>query len=139
MTDHGSQFYSNAENGISEYEKRLADLGMRQILSGGHPQANGKVERRHGEIQRKLLEFEAIMMRKSDPIDLFMQWYNYDRPHRSLNWAELETPVEAFKRKMPKEDRIVDEQTGRRIMPNDEGGTTFRISHIIRYTQPRHE
>ena len=113
MTDHGAQFYSNAENGVSEFEKKLAELDIRQILSGvRHPQTNGKVERLHGEIQRKLPEFEAIMMRKSDPIDLFMQWYNYDRPHRSLNWAELETPAQAFKRKMPKEDRIVDGQTG---------------------------
>ena len=42
-------------------------------------------------IRRKLPEFEAVMMRKSDPIDLFMQWHNYDWPHKLLNWAELET------------------------------------------------
>ncbi len=41
------------------------------------------------------------MMRKSDSIDLLMQWYN-DRPHRPLSRAEPETPVQAFKRKMPR-------------------------------------
>ena len=69
------------------------------------------IERLHGEIQRKLHEFESIMMRKSDPMDLFMRWYNYDRPHMSLN--DGETPAEAFERKMaPKGERIIDEQTG---------------------------
>ena len=66
-----------------------------------------------GEIQRKLHEFEEIMMRKSDPIDLFMQWYNHDRPHRSLDWDNQETPAQAFLRKMPKEgETVIDGQTG---------------------------
>ena len=36
------------------------------------------------------------MMRKSDPVDLFMQWYNYDRPHMSLGSDGEETPAQAF-------------------------------------------
>ncbi len=75
------------------------------------PQTSGKAERLHGEIQCKLPEFEAIMMRKSDPLDLFMQWCN-GRPRRPLNWAELEMPAQTFKRKMPKEDLTVDGQAG---------------------------
>ena len=80
MTDHGSQFYANekegAGRGASESEKRLVKLGIRQILTGvRHPQTNGKLERLHGEIQRKLPRFEAVMMRTSEPIDLFMNWY----------------------------------------------------------------
>ena len=71
------------------------------------PQTNGKVERLHGEIHRKLHEFEEIMMRKSDPIDLFMQWYNYDRPHMSLDRKSREMPARAFVRKMPKKVQIV--------------------------------
>ncbi|MCE2508452.1 MAG: integrase core domain-containing protein [Nitrosopumilaceae archaeon] len=97
MTDHGSQFYANEaetrRRGASEFEKRLVDLGIRQILARvKHPQTNSKLERIHGEIQRKLPEFEAILMRTSEPIDLFMKWYNYDRPHRSLDFDNLETP-----------------------------------------------
>ena len=118
MTDHGSQFYANAseakKKGASDFEKRLVGLGIHQILARvKHPQTNGKLERLHGEIQRKLPEFEAILMRKSDPIDLFMQWYNYDRPHMSLNRDERETPAQAFVRKMPpKGETVIDEQTG---------------------------
>ncbi len=118
MTDRGSQFYATAseakKKGASEFEKRLAELGIKQILAGvRHPQTNGKLERLHGEIQRKLPEFEAIMMRKSDPVDLFMQWYNYDRPHMSLGLDGEETPAQAFVRKMPpKGEIVIDEQTG---------------------------
>ena len=119
MTDRGAQFYANAseakKKGASVFEKRLVELGIRQILAGvRHPQTNGKLERLHGEIQRKLPEFEAIMMRKSDPVDLFMEWYNYRRPHMSLGVdGQEETPVQAFARKMPpKGEIVVDEQTG---------------------------
>ena len=109
MTDRGSQFCPNAENGVSEYEKKLAEPGMRRMAFGaGHLQAGGKAERLHEEIRRELPESEAIM---SDPIDLFMKRYNCGRPHGPLNWAELETPVQALKRKMQKEDRIVGDQT----------------------------
>ena len=116
MTDHGVQFYANEKEakkrGESGFEKRLVGLGIRQILAGaGHPQTNGKIERPRGGIRRKLHEFESIMMRKSDPMDPFMQWYNYRRTHMSLN--DGETPAEAFERKMaPKGERIIDEQTG---------------------------
>ena len=97
------------------FEKRLAELGIKQILAGlRHPQTNGKLERLHGEIQRKLPEFEAIMMRKSDPVDLFMEWYNHRRPHMSLGVdGENETPAHAFIRKMPpRGETVVDKQTG---------------------------
>ena len=78
-----------------------------------HPQTNGKLERLHGELQRKLPEFEEIMMRKSDPADLFMRWYNYERPHMSLGRNGEETPAKAFVRKMPPRGEIVvGEQTG---------------------------
>ena len=77
MTDHGSQFYANASEakrkGASDFEK-LVGLGIHQILVRvKHPQTNDKLRRLRGEIQRKLPEFEAILMRKSDPIDPFMQ------------------------------------------------------------------
>ena len=29
----------------------------------------------------------------------FVIWYNTKRPHMSLNWDELETPVQAFNKK----------------------------------------
>ena len=119
MTGRGSQFYANAseskKKGASVFEKRLVELGIKQILASvRHPQTNGKLERLHGEIQRKLPEFEAIIMRKSDPVDLFMEWYNHRRPHMSLGVdGENETPAHAFIRKMPlRGETVVDKQTG---------------------------
>ena len=84
MTDHGSQFYVNAsevkKKGASDFEKRLVELEICQILSRvRHHQTNDKLERLYGEMQCKLPEFEVIMMCKSAPVDLFMQWCNYDR------------------------------------------------------------
>ena len=79
-----------------------------------HPQTNGKPKEIHGKIQRKLPEFEAIMMRKSDPANLFMEWYNRKRPHMSLGVdGESETLAHAFIRKMPpRGETVVDKQTG---------------------------
>ena len=136
MTDRGSQFYANAsevkKKGASVFEKKLVELGIKQILAGvRHPQTNGKLERLHGEIQRKLPEFEAIMMRKSDPVDLFMEWYNHRRPHMSLGVdGENETPAHAFIRKMPPRGGKpwLTSKQGRNIMSNKVGGgTTFHI------------
>ena len=80
------------KKGASDFEKRLVGLEIHQILARvKHPQTNGKLERLHGEIQRKLPEFEAIMMRKSDPVDLFRRWYNHERPHMSLGRGGEET------------------------------------------------
>ena len=114
MTNHGSQFYANASEakrkGASDFEKRLVGLEIRQILARvKHQQANGKLERLHGEIRRKLPEFEAILMRKSNPIDLFMQWYNYDRLHMSLNRDWRETLAQAFVHKMPPKGETVND------------------------------
>ena len=110
LTDRGTQFYANeAENrerGASEFEKELVKLDIKHILARvRHPQTNGKLERFHGEIQRKLKWFPGI--------DEFVRWYNYDRAHDSLDQDTLETPARAFLRKMPKAGETVkDEATG---------------------------
>ena len=107
VIDHGSQFYANAsetrKKETSVFEKKLVELGIRQILAGvRHPQTNDKLERLHGEIQRKLPEFEVIMMRKNDPGDPFMEWYSRRRPHTSLGVnGENKTPARVFIRRMP--------------------------------------
>ncbi len=120
MTDHGSQFYTNEQEcrirGESEFEKELVKLEINQTLSGiGHPQTNGKLERFHGEIQRKLRLFRNI--------DDFYDWYNNIRPHMSLDFENLETPVQAFARKMPQEGIVTDKQSGERytVQTRNEG------------------
>ncbi len=69
------------------------------------------MERLHGEIQRDLYEFKAIMMSKGYPMDLFMAWYNHSLPHMSLNKGE--TTADAFvRKKAPRMETVIDEQTG---------------------------
>ena len=123
MTDHGSRFCANEEEGAGRgaggFEKHLAKLGVRQILAGvRHPRTDGRLERLHGEIQRRLPGFEAAVMRTSEPAGLPMKRYSHDRPHGSPNRGGLETPAQAFERKMPEAtttesgEKIIDTQMG---------------------------
>lgn len=110
LTDRGSQFYAseseNKKKGISEFEQELVKLEIKHILARvNHPQTNGKLERFHGELQRKLGHFGTV--------DRLVHWWNEVKPHKSLDWENLETPAKAFVRKMPQKDTVVkDEQTG---------------------------
>jgi putative transposase len=110
LTDHGSQFYANKseykKSGASRFEQELVRLGIKHIMARvNHPQTNGKLERFHGEIQRKQKWFDGI--------DELVHWYNHIKPHMSLDWDNLETPAKAFVRKMPeKGSTVIDEQTG---------------------------
>ena len=103
MTGRGPPFYADeaGKGEGSEFEKRLVGLDIRQTLARARlPRTSGKLKRLYGEMQRKLPEFEAILMRTSDPVDLFTKWYNYERPHMSLRYGKRETPWQAFQRKM---------------------------------------
>ena len=127
LTDHGSQFYANekesAARGEAMFEKELVALGVRHILARvNHPQTNGKLERFHGELQRRLPNFIGASADRTtratgsgghvgspfysagptDPVARFVRWYNHDRSHMSLNKGE--TPARAFARKMPPPD-----------------------------------
>ncbi|MGA9153029.1 MAG: integrase core domain-containing protein, partial [Candidatus Nitrosopolaris sp.] len=53
-----------------------------------HPQTNGKIERFYETFQSKIQHFNSM--------EEFVIWYNTKRPHMSLNWDQLETPVQAF-------------------------------------------
>ena len=67
LTDHGTQFYANAgeykRKGAAKFEQELVSMGIHHILARvRHPQTNGKIERFHGELQRKLhlVEEESV-------------------------------------------------------------------------------
>ena len=95
ISDHGSQFISNI-GGDSRFKEFLDANGIKQILCKiKHPQSNGKVEKFFDLYQNKRHMFQT----KED----FVYWYNEVRPHRSLNFEELETPQQAFIRKMKAE------------------------------------
>lgn len=95
ISDHGSQFISNTD-GKSKFKDFLDKNNIKQILCRiKHPQSNGKIERwfqayknHRGSFQKK---------------EEFVKWYNEVRPHRSLKFEELETPEQAFVRKMKAE------------------------------------
>lgn len=90
ISDHGSQFTSNS-GGESKFKEFLDVEGIKQILCRiKHPQSNGKVEKFFHLYERKRDNFATL--------ELFQRWYNEVRPHLSL--CDLETPWQAFQRKM---------------------------------------
>ena len=101
--------------GVSGFERHLQNLVIRHILARvSRPQTNGKLERIHGELQRKSSLFEDVAgppdsaclfnppSIKKDPIARFMKWYNHDRQHMYMDMTIEWTPAMAFKRKMPR-------------------------------------
>jgi len=97
LTGHDCQFYANEqegkEQGKTAFQIFLEKNHIRHILGRVyHPQTNGKAERLFGTVKAKLNDFESI--------DDLMNWYNDVKPHMSLDFDNLETPSEAFVRKM---------------------------------------
>ena len=104
LTDHGTQFVANKKdkkgNSSHKFPEFLAENGIKHILAGvHHPQTNGKIERFFGTLEQKRHLFQ-------NDLDRFMDWYNNVLPHMSLDFANAETPAEAFWRKLP-EERIM--------------------------------
>jgi transposase InsO family protein len=93
ISDHGSQFTCNVIDGNSQFQAFLRANGIRPILCRiKHPQSNGKVEKWFETYDKHRFAFQTA--------EAFVQWYNELRPHRSLNFAILETPQMAFERKL---------------------------------------
>ncbi len=92
ISDHGSQFTANVTDGNSQFKEFLNANKIKQILCRiKHPQSNGKVEKWFETYDNHRFAFKNI--------EEFKKWYNEKRPHRSLNFAILETPQMAFERK----------------------------------------
>lgn len=95
ISDHGSQFTSNLD-GKSRFKDFLKENNIKQILCKiKHPQSNGKIEKWFGIYDKHRHAFNSIKE--------FLRWYNDIRPHRSLRFEALETPNQAFLRKMKAE------------------------------------
>ena len=95
ISDHGTQFTSNITDGNSRFKEFLEKNGIKQILCKiKHPQSNGKIERWFDCYNRHRKAFKTLKE--------FGDWYNDIRPHRSLKFEILETPSQAFIRKMKK-------------------------------------
>ena len=102
LTDHGTQFTANKKRDKKGHSKHpfpefLRQHGIKHILARvQHPQTNGKIERFFGTLEQKLPLF-------NNNIHELIHWYNYDKPHMSLDFENAETPEEAFWRKLPPE------------------------------------
>jgi len=99
ITDHGTQFTANKfdKNGkaYSQFAEFCKQNNIKQILCRvKHPQSNGKIERWFGLYRQKINQFANLKD--------FVYWYNYVKPHLSLNFEKLETPIQAFRRKFKK-------------------------------------
>jgi putative transposase len=95
ISDHGAQFISNI-GGDSKFKEFLDFNEIKQILCRiKHPQSNGKVEKFFSLYKAKRSQFQTK--------EEFIIWYNELRPHKSLNFEVLETPEQAFVRKLKAE------------------------------------
>lgn len=94
ITDHGTQFIKS--HGKARFNKFLVKNDIKHILCRiKHPQSNGKSEKFNDLYKNHRHAFKTK--------EGFMHWYNEIRPHRSLKFDILETPQQAFIRKMKKE------------------------------------
>jgi len=98
MTDHGTQFTSLPRESCpdpqqNEFQQLLKQYGIIHIKARvKHPQSNGKVERAGQTIQQLRKHF----LNWDDTV----YYYNFKRPHSSLENGHLRTPYQAFLDKM---------------------------------------
>jgi putative transposase len=103
MSDHGTTFTSLPREGCpepdpNEFQQWLVGYDIDHVKSRvKHPQSNGKIEK-GGGILRKLVEHFGSL-------EQALYYYNFERPHWSLNIEICETPFKAFIRKMRPEQR----------------------------------
>ena len=95
ISDHGSTFTSNFADAKSKFREYLLSKGIKPILCRiRHPRSNGKIEKWFQSYNRNREAYKNI--------EEFLFWYNDLKPHKALNFDELETPSQAFIRKLKK-------------------------------------
>ncbi len=76
-----------------EFKRHLTTLGVHAIrIRRQHPQTNGKIE--------KWFDCYRLHRKHFSSFEDFVEWYN-NRPHGSLDYEHLETPEQAFWRRLP--------------------------------------
>ena len=94
MTDHGVQFTSIPRETCADpkpnmFQQTLQGYGIQHIKARvKHPQSNGKVERAIQTMQQLGKHFQCW--------DATVYYYNFKRPHSSLENGCLRTPSQAF-------------------------------------------
>lgn len=89
LTDNGAQYVT--WRGTSKFAQELQTRGVRHIVASPHrPQTLGKIERFWGTLWRECIE-SAIFLDLEDArrrIGLFIDHYNFQRPHQGLSKSE---------------------------------------------------
>ncbi len=109
LSGHDTQFCGIVQKDVkknpSQFQQFLAKHKVRHILGRiNHPQTNGKLERLFGTLKSKIKEFGSL--------EECIYWYNNVRPHMSLKDG-LETPAQAYLRKMKRKKSIAVEMVVR--------------------------
>jgi len=95
ISDHGSTFTSNFIDAKSRFKAYLQSKRIKPILCKiRHPRSNGKIEKWFQTYNRHRKSYKTI--------GEFLHWYNDLKPHKALNFDKLETPSQAFIRKLKK-------------------------------------
>ena len=104
MTDHGTQFISLPRSTCSDpepnvFQKKLEQYQVKHIKARvKHPQSNGKMERAGGTLKRLYQHFNDWSRT--------VLYYNFERPHMSLQIEQCETPFQAYVRKLHYKSRM---------------------------------
>ena len=103
MTDHGTQFTSLPRETCSNpkdnmFQQLLKQYGITHIKARvKHPQSNGKVELAGQTIEQLRKHFSSW----EDTV----YYYNFNRPHSSLENGHLRTPYQSFQDKMREKEK----------------------------------
>lgn len=94
ISDHGTQFTSLPRETCAKpepnaFQKRLKELDIKHIKARvKHPQSNGKLER--------FVQTIRMLTNHFGDLDKAVEYYNFRRPHMSLENDSIRTPYKAF-------------------------------------------
>jgi hypothetical protein len=104
LTDNGCIFTAPFRNGRCGFETELATLGI--VIKHGkpyHPQTQGKIERFHKTLQRRLRKLppaESISELQGQ-VDTFVRYYNETRPHSARGMVPPRRAFDALHKATP--------------------------------------
>ena len=90
LTDNGLVFTTRHRGGANAFERELTILGIEQKNGRpNHPQTQGKVERFQQTLKKWLTQQPRALTLEilQHQLNEFAQYYNHERPHRSLGGA----------------------------------------------------
>jgi transposase InsO family protein len=136
LTDNGRIYTARFGGGRNAFEHLLPLLGVCQKNgSPGHPQTQGKIERFHQTLKRRLAAQPAArtLTELQRQLDSFRDHYNEHRPHRAL---QRSTPGQAYRatpKALPAEGHAPDHHRLRYDRLDAGGAMTLRHAGKLRH------